>query len=503
MNAQAHVAGLRRLSARANKVHSNPNSTGPLHSGLDSFSLFAKKVIENLKKKHRIPIDKGLSDEEFVRIEAAFSLTFPPDLRAILQEGLPVGVGFPDWRSGGFQQLKMRLSLPTAGLSYEVAKGTFWCKQWGLRSSDSEVAVSFARAKLKKVPILVPLYGHCYIPCSPDLSGNPVFFVYKSDVLCCGLDLGDFFEREAFGFELQQPLDFTYSFRHAHDGLRRDRSMGHYRTASSKDEFEVTSEKLDCDDDGEVSRNIEAWGRNLDSLAKCSDIVYSNKSFSEWPRRSVSVSDRHHQPFLSGCNSPKFRNKPQKLHGKIVSDKILANLAATPSPWSSSKAPRWIQFWSDLAERRPSFSPSCISSPPSETLFSSSKVDDDLATTSENGCDADDFCMPWWVMEELEELANVLRNGGWKEQDINEMLLQVPSSNLLETQDIFVDSQTILEGLLLKADLMSNSLRQAGWTSQDIGEIFDIEYPIKKPTKKISPELSERIGKLAEFVAKA
>ncbi|GLJ18008.1 hypothetical protein SUGI_0317440 [Cryptomeria japonica] len=515
MNAQAHVAGLRRLSARANnKVHHhiNPTTTaGPLQKGLDSFSVFGKKVIDHLRKKQRIPIDKGLSDEEFVRIEATFAFSFPPDLRAILQEGMPVGVGFPDWRSGGSQQISMRLNLPIAGLSYEVAKGRFWCKQWGQRPVDMESAVAVARANLKKVPVLVPIYGHCYIPSCPNLAGNPVFFVYKNEVLCCGFDLGDFFEREEFG--LQEPLDFTNSFRHAHDSLmclRRDRSlrsMGHYRKSSSKDEFElINSDHLD---DDKVCKNIEAWGRNLDSLAKCSDFV-SKKSFLEWPRRSVSVSDRHPHPFLSGCNSPKFLSNNTHLQERIISDKILANLAVSPSPWSASKAPRWIQFWSDLAENRSNSSFSCVTSPSPERLFSSSKVDIDVAEDKYGddgigGCiNIAEICMPRWVMEYLEELANILRNGGWKERDINDMLLQVSSSNLPGSEDIYLDSQTIIEGLLLKADLMSNSLRKAGWSSKDVAEIFNIEYnPIRKPTKKISPELAERIGKLAEFVARA
>lgn len=105
-------------------------------------------------------------------------------------------------------------------------------------------------------------------------------------------------------------------------------------------------------------------------------------------------------------------------------------------------------------------------------------------------------------MDYLEELATLLRNGGWKEQDINDMI-QASSSPSSDTEEIYLDSQTILEGLLLKADLMSNSLRKAGWSSQDIAEIFNIDYPTKKPVKKISPELAERIGKLAEYVAQA
>jgi len=494
MNAQAHVAGLRRLSARANKKH-KPSKTGPLHKGLDSFSVFAAKAIQQLKTKRKVPIEKGLSDEELMRIEAAFGFTFPPDLRAVLQQGVPVGVGFPDWRSGGSQQLRMRLNLPIAGLSYEVAQDRFWCKQWGHRPRDTENAAEIARANLKKVPRLVPLYGHCYIPSSPDLAGNPVFFVYKSDVICCGFDLGDFFERETFA--LHETLDFSESFRLAHDGLRRDRSVSFPSRRGSWAEFEQISAKLE---DNKSSRNKEEYGRNLNSLAKCRDVVYNKKRFFEWPRRSISVSDRHSFLGSSGYNSPRFKCNVQ-FQDNILSDKIPASLAAAPSPLPS-KSPRWIEFWSDLAEER-SNSSLHISSP--ESFFSYSKtepnLDLNLAKEGEcvtGGCDSN-FCMPRWLMDYLEELANLLRNGGWNEQDINDMI-QVSSSP--SSEDIFLDSQTILEGLLLKADLMSNSLRKAGWSSQEIAEILDIDYPTKKPTKQISPEFAERIGKLAEYVAR-
>eukprot|EP00253_Pinus_taeda_P021777 PITA_21777 len=319
MNAQAHVAGLKRKGYSASET------------------------------KHKVPTEKGLSDEEFARLEATFGFTFPPDLRAVLQQGVPVGVGFPDWRSGGSQQLRMRMNLPMAGLSYEVAQDRFWCKQWGHRPRYTENAAEIARANLKNVPLLIPLYGHCYIPSSPNLARNPVFFVYKSDVFCCGFDLGDFFERANFG--LREPSDFSASFRHVHDGLR-DCSMSFHRRRGSWVEFEKNSAKLNGE---KSSRNIEAWGRSQDSVAKRCDVIDSNKRFSEWPRRCISVSDRHSYIASSSYNSPDFKRNAQ-FHGNILSDKIIANLAAAPSP-APSKSPRWIAFWSDLAEEKSNSSP--------------------------------------------------------------------------------------------------------------------------------------------------
>ncbi|KAJ4949832.1 hypothetical protein NE237_008309 [Protea cynaroides] len=52
-----------------------------------SFAAYAKNVINHLKKC-KIPIDDGLSDDEFSSIESTFGFSFPPDLRSILREGL-------------------------------------------------------------------------------------------------------------------------------------------------------------------------------------------------------------------------------------------------------------------------------------------------------------------------------------------------------------------------------------------------------------------------------
>jgi hypothetical protein len=39
-------------------------------------------------------IRAGLTDDEFARIEDEFGFAFPPDLRAVLSVGLPVGDAF-------------------------------------------------------------------------------------------------------------------------------------------------------------------------------------------------------------------------------------------------------------------------------------------------------------------------------------------------------------------------------------------------------------------------
>ncbi|XP_042482003.1 uncharacterized protein LOC122062428 [Macadamia integrifolia] len=245
----AHVAGLRRLSARAAAAStaSNTTTSTPVRTGLDSFSSLAVKVISHLRS-FSILVQPGLSDAEFARTEAEFGFVFPPDLRAVLSTGLPVGPGFPEWRAGSGSRLRLHasLDLPIAAISFQIARNALWPKSWGPRPSDPEKAMRVARNALKRVPILIPLFNHCYIPCSPSLVGNPIFFVDENRVFCCGSDLSNFFERESL-------------FRCDNDGcvLKKQRSVSEKTAVSSS--FSSNYSRRSLDSGSRTPRWIEFW----------------------------------------------------------------------------------------------------------------------------------------------------------------------------------------------------------------------------------------------------
>uniref|UniRef100_A0A1D1ZD05 Protein SZT2 n=1 Tax=Anthurium amnicola TaxID=1678845 RepID=A0A1D1ZD05_9ARAE len=164
-----------------------------------SFAAYAKTVIDQLRASG-VPVAQGLSDAEFSQIESSLAFEFPPDLRAILQEGLPVGPGFPNWRSSSPQHLRELLLLPSSGLLLDVSRGRFWCQEaWGAKPrGPAEAAVTVARGVMDAAPPLVPIYRHFYVPSRPSLAGNPVFSVRRGDVHCSSFDLPDFFLREEF-----------------------------------------------------------------------------------------------------------------------------------------------------------------------------------------------------------------------------------------------------------------------------------------------------------------
>ncbi|KAK1291523.1 hypothetical protein QJS10_CPB17g02654 [Acorus calamus] len=147
-----------------------------------SYAAYAKSVIDHLRISCKFHVSEGLSDSEFSHIESLLGFLFPPDLRSILREGLPVGPGFPDWRSSSLKQLKILVDLPFFALSREVSKGRLWCRSWGPRPECAEEALAVARDAFESAPKLVPIYRHCYVASEPRLAGNPVFFIRGGDV---------------------------------------------------------------------------------------------------------------------------------------------------------------------------------------------------------------------------------------------------------------------------------------------------------------------------------
>ncbi|XP_010266969.1 PREDICTED: uncharacterized protein LOC104604364 [Nelumbo nucifera] len=162
-----------------------------------SFSAYAKNVIDHLKAC-RIPVTDGLTDYEFSSVEASFGFTFPPDLRSIIREGLPVGPGFPNWRSSSFQQLQILINLPNLGICKEISKGTFWCRSWGDEPDNPDEALALAKQLMEKAPVLVPIYRNYYIPSTPSLAGNPVFFIQDGHFRYSGFDVAGFFQQVEF-----------------------------------------------------------------------------------------------------------------------------------------------------------------------------------------------------------------------------------------------------------------------------------------------------------------
>ncbi|KAL1060498.1 hypothetical protein V6Z11_1Z093900 [Gossypium hirsutum] len=119
---------------------------------------------------------------------AAYSKTLIHHLQTldipILPEGLPIDPSFPNWRSSSPQQLNVLLSLPLLSLSKNITLHNF--------------ALGLVRRLFITAPVLIPIYRNCYIPSTPNMAGNPVFYVDGEEVRILSFDVNRFFQEVEF-----------------------------------------------------------------------------------------------------------------------------------------------------------------------------------------------------------------------------------------------------------------------------------------------------------------
>jgi len=153
-----------------------------------------------------IEIAPGLTDAQLERAEAVIGAKFPPDLRAFLSEGLPVGDRFPDWREPNSKAIRDQLDWPFEGIAFDIQHNAFWFRSWGVQPADPAKALEIARTRVAEAPRLIPISGHRYIPAEPALAGSPVLSVYQTDIIYYGLDLATYLRCELDGLPYEDAV---------------------------------------------------------------------------------------------------------------------------------------------------------------------------------------------------------------------------------------------------------------------------------------------------------
>ena len=170
----------------------------------------------NLLKAKGIEFETGLTGVEMEKIESTYKIEFPKSLKMFLMAVLPVSRGFYNWRNfdeDNIRFIKMVMNRPIEDVC-EFADEIYWCDDWG-EEPENEVDICRAvRNKLKNAPILLPIYGHRYMPVI-SVDNPPVISVHGIDIIYYGKDLEDYFEvefggkkQEAIWFENVQPISF-------------------------------------------------------------------------------------------------------------------------------------------------------------------------------------------------------------------------------------------------------------------------------------------------------
>ncbi|CAO2202215.1 unnamed protein product [Urochloa humidicola] len=170
------------------------------------------------------------------------------------------------------------------------------------------------------------------------------------------------------------------------------------------------------------------------------------------------------------------------------------------------KAPRWIEFWSDAASDR-------------RRRDSSSSEASTASSRSSSGCASPPPVVaarrsrtPHWVDTYLDRLGSVLRQGGWRDTEVTEMV-EVAAAGMFDGEEEAAavvppaaDTDAVLDALLLKADRCSDSLRRAGWSSEDVSDALGLDIRRCKerprPAVRIPPEIAVKVERLAQSVAR-
>lgn len=157
--------------------------------------MFITECVELLKQGD-VALDVGLTSDEIRAVEEKFGFEFSPDHREILAAVQPVGDRWWNWKTDSAEKLQSSLDWPRDGVLFDVENSDFWAPSWGARPDDVAARLSTATTHIELWPVLVPIYGHRYMPAAPAGPGAPVFSVYQTDVIFYGHDLYDYLRHE-------------------------------------------------------------------------------------------------------------------------------------------------------------------------------------------------------------------------------------------------------------------------------------------------------------------
>ena len=155
--------------------------------------------LELMLRSHGIILGAGLSDRQIEQAEQRWGIRFPPDLAQMLSRFVPCSKGFYNWddqSQDSVSSIKNALYWPVEGILFDVEKNNFWMRDWGERPAQIEEALQVAKIHLAKVPKLIPIYQHRYLPSEPNEANNPIFSVWQTDIIYYGSNIYEYFEME-------------------------------------------------------------------------------------------------------------------------------------------------------------------------------------------------------------------------------------------------------------------------------------------------------------------
>ncbi len=157
-----------------------------------------------------LQLEVGLTESELRRAEDSSGFRFPPDLRELLAEVLPLDppglerLRFPNWRDIPNDYVKWRMEWPFEMLIWDVERNQHRLPGWTREPRPDENLRAMTQASLNAAPHLIPVFSHRFLPATPCERGNPIFSMHGTDTIIYGTDLLAYFCNE---FRVADPRD--------------------------------------------------------------------------------------------------------------------------------------------------------------------------------------------------------------------------------------------------------------------------------------------------------
>jgi hypothetical protein len=168
------------------------------------------RIVAQLQRSG-VLFEPGLSAMEIEKAEHIYNVHFPSALKSMLSVAIPISPGFYNWRTQNTSDceiIKKAIEFPLQGLIFELNTNAFWCEVLGDKPTDNVKAQRKLTDYYNRVPQMIPVYSHRYIPCFSACDNPPVFSIMQSDIICYGSDLIEYLEIE-FGYKKYSDIDFS------------------------------------------------------------------------------------------------------------------------------------------------------------------------------------------------------------------------------------------------------------------------------------------------------
>ena len=130
----------------------------------------------------------------------------------MLNAVLPVSPRFYNWNDYSIENqaiIKQALNWPVEGLLFDIEYNNLWLEDyWGSAPQQLDEKLLIANEHLKKLPKLIPIYSHRYIPYLSNQQLAPILSVYQTDIIYYGTNLWNYFEHEFTSVDYTD-IDFT------------------------------------------------------------------------------------------------------------------------------------------------------------------------------------------------------------------------------------------------------------------------------------------------------